>query len=45
MSEVSISVVQGLAGAGVSAIVAMTQAEYDALPTKDPTTLYIVTAS
>jgi hypothetical protein len=42
MSEVNIDIVQGLAGAGVSAIVALTQAEYDALPTKDSTTLYIV---
>lgn len=27
----------------VNCIVAMTQAEYDALETKDPTTLYIIT--
>jgi hypothetical protein len=45
MSEVNVSVVQGLAGAGVNAIVALTQAEYDALPTKDSTTLYIITAT
>jgi hypothetical protein len=30
-------------GGGVATIVALTQAAYDALVTKDPTTLYIIT--
>jgi hypothetical protein len=32
-------------GTGITAIVAITQTAYDALASKSPTTLYVVTAS
>jgi hypothetical protein len=41
----AVSLPLGVPGAGITAIVAMTQAAYDALGTKSATTLYIVTPS
>jgi len=32
-------------GTGITAIVALTQGQYDAIGTKSPTTLYVVTPS
>lgn len=39
----NITISGGISGTGVTAIVALTESEYDALATKDSTTLYIVT--
>jgi len=35
----------GVPGTGITAIVAISQGDYDNLAVKDPTTLYVVTAS
>jgi hypothetical protein len=41
----AVSLTLGVPGTGVSAIVAISQGDYDNLAVKDPTTLYVVTAS
>jgi ABC-type molybdate transport system ATPase subunit len=41
----AVSLTLGVPGTGVTAIVAITQTAYDNLAVKDPTTLYVVTAS
>jgi len=39
----AVSLPLGLPGTGITAIVALTQGQYDAIGTKSPTTLYVVT--
>ena len=41
---INVSVVNGIASFGVDAIIVLTQAAYDALPEKSPTTLYVITS-
>ena len=41
---INVSVVNGIASSGVDAIVVLTQAAYDAIPEKSPTTLYVITS-
>lgn len=39
----AVTLTLGVPGTGVTAIVAISQGDYDALAVKDPTTLYVVT--
>jgi hypothetical protein len=41
----AVSLPLGVPGTGITAIVALTQTQYDAIGTKSPTTLYVVTPS